>query len=168
MRRYLQNGHLMTTENLTHPGADPVDGDLIRITYANGSTEEKQYVAPVPAVPAPVAQHTTKRSFQNRFPKLANGISTKYDAMCLFLTDDGYAASLGVTGAPLYELRMLITTGMQRMAASPFVDMTPGAEADAFTALLTQGFIPSVFKLSAEERSVLMTTPLTEAERYKG
>ncbi len=158
----------MTTENLTNPGVDPVDGDLIRITHANGSTEEKRYVAPVPPSPAPVAQHTTKRSFQNRFPKLANGISTKYDAMCMFLTDDGYAASLGVTGAPLYELRMLITTGMQRMNASPFVDMAPTAEAAALTALLTQGSIPSVFRLSGAERTAMLETPLTDAERYKG
>ena len=42
----------MQTENLTRPGQAPVDGDKIRNTYPNGSTEEKQYWAPV-APPAP-------------------------------------------------------------------------------------------------------------------
>lgn len=36
----------MKIENLTNPGVDPVDGDLIRITYPNGSTEEKYYWTP--------------------------------------------------------------------------------------------------------------------------
>ena len=56
----------MTTENLTHPGVDPVDGDLIRITYANGSTEEKQYWSPVVVPPAPV-RVLTKLQYMNRF-----------------------------------------------------------------------------------------------------
>lgn len=41
----------MTIENLTNPGVEPVDGDMIRITHPNGSTEERQYwtyVAPAP------------------------------------------------------------------------------------------------------------------------
>ena len=33
----------MTIENLTNPGQPPVDGDYIRITYPNGSFEEKHY-----------------------------------------------------------------------------------------------------------------------------
>jgi hypothetical protein len=125
------------------------------------------YTAP-PAPPAPPAtpQHATKRAFQNRFPKMANGISTKYDAMCMFLTDDGYAASLGVTGSALYDLRMLITTGTQRMNASPFVDMAPTAEAAALTGLLMQGSIPAPFRLSASERTAMLDTPLADTERY--
>lgn len=120
-------------------------------------------------IPQPVVAvqpRATKRSFQNRFPKLANGISTKYDAMVMFLNDDGYAASLGVTGSALYDLRMLVTTGVQRLSASPFVDMSPTAEAAGLTALLMQGSIPSVFRLSGAERSAMLDTPLTDAERY--
>ncbi len=37
----------MNITNLTNPGVDPVDGDLVRITYPNGATEKKQYWAPV-------------------------------------------------------------------------------------------------------------------------
>lgn len=119
--------------------------------------------APVSAGP----QHATKRAFQNRFPKTANGISTKWDAMCLFLVDDGYAASLGVTEAPLYELRMLITTGVQRLTASPFVDMAPTGEAAAMTGLLTNAAIPAAFRLTAAERLDMMETPLSENELYR-
>jgi len=36
----------MQVINLTNPGADPVDGDLIRIIYQNGSSETKYYSAP--------------------------------------------------------------------------------------------------------------------------
>ena len=121
-----------------------------------------------PVVIAPVAtQHATKRAFQNRFPKLANGISTKWDAMCMFLSDDSYAASLGVTGEALFGLRMLVTTGVQRLAVSPFVDMSPTAEAAGLSALLMQPSIPAVFRLSAAERDALLNTPLADSEKYQ-
>lgn len=126
------------------------------------------FAAPPPPQAPALPQHSTKRAFQNRFPKLPNGISTKYDAMCMFLTDDGYATSLGVSGAALYDLRMLITTGVQRMNASPFVDMAPTAEAASLTMLLMQGSIPSAFRLSAVERTAMLDTPLADAERYVG
>lgn len=132
-------------------------------TTDNGLT----FVAPVVVIPVAM-QHATKRAFQNRFPKLANGVSTKWDAMCLFLSDDGYAASLGVSGAALYSLRMLITTGVQRLNASPFVDMDPAAEAAALTALLMNVAIPDDFRLSAGERETMLDTPLADGERFKG
>lgn len=136
------------------------DVSLIGSSYADGVF--------TPPPPPPVQQHATKRAFQNRFPKMPNGISTKFDAMSMFLADDGYAASLGVTGAALYELRMLITTGVQRMNASLFVDMAPTAEAAALTGLLMQPAIPAAFRLSAAERSAMLDTPLADAERYTG
>lgn len=122
----------------------------------------------VPVVVPVVPQHATKRAFQNRFPTLANGVSTKWDAMCLFLSDDGYAASLGVSGAGLYGLRMLITTGVQRLNASPFVDMDPSAEAAGLTALLMNASIPADFRLTAGERETMLDTPLADGERFKG
>jgi hypothetical protein len=88
--------------------------------------------------------------------------------MCLFLSDDGYAASLGVTGAALYGLRLLITTGQQRMNASPFVDMEQGGEAAALTALLAQPSIPVAFRLSNAERELMLSAPLLDSEIYKG
>lgn len=122
-----------------------------------------------PSATAPVVpQHATKNAFQSRFPLMPNGVSTKWDAMCLFQVDDGYAASLGVTGAALYGLRMLITTGVQRLNASPFVDMASGAQAAALTLLLTQGSIPADFRLSPAERTAMLETPLADHERYRG
>lgn len=41
----------MTIENLTSPGVDPVDGDLVRITHGNGAVEVKQYFTPAPPSP---------------------------------------------------------------------------------------------------------------------
>jgi hypothetical protein len=40
-------------ENLTNPGADPVDGDRIKITHGNGAVEIKEYHAPVDPDPRP-------------------------------------------------------------------------------------------------------------------
>ena len=47
-----------------------------------------------PIAPAPVVVYTkmTKRAFTGRFPKNADGVSTKYSLIELFLQDDGYAA----------------------------------------------------------------------------
>ncbi len=140
---------------------DPQPG--IGWTYTDGIFAEP-VEAPAPGEPAAV--HMTKRAFQNRFPKLPDGISTKWDAMDLFLKDDGYAESLGVTGAPLYALRLLINTGVNRLNASAYVDMTPGAEATQFTALLLQPGIPAVFRLSAPERDTLLDTPIDPGEAF--
>lgn len=131
------------------------------------NAERTAWTAPVYVAPV-VPQRCTKRAFQKRFPKMPNNVSTKWDAMCLFLRDDGYAASLGVTGAALYDLRMLITTGTELMDASPFVLMGPGEDAANMTALLMQGTIPSAFRLTAAERIAMLETPLADAERYVG
>lgn len=169
MNRYAQvvDGVIrLVIESATDP--DGINGEWIACGNAGpGWTYDGATFSP-PAVVAPVvAQHATKRAFQNRFPKMPNGISTKYDAMRMFLSDDGYAASLGATGSDLYELRMLITTGVERMNASPFVDMAPAAEAAGLTALLMQSSIPAAFRLTAGERTTMMETALTEDERYK-
>ena len=143
----------------------PANGMGIGWSYVNGiGTAPAQPEAIAPAQP----QHATKRAFQNRFPKLANGMSTKWDAMCLFLSDDGYATSLGATGSALFGLRMLITTGVQRLNASPFVDMGPNGEAAAMTGLLTNPAIPADFRLTDADRTAMMGTPLADSERYKG
>ena len=136
------------------------DLTLLGSTYANG-------VFTLPAQPV-LTQRATKRAFQERFPKMPNGISTKWDAMCMFLNDDGYAASLGVTSATLYSLRMLITTGTQRMNASPYVDMAPTGEAAGLLGLLMQASIPADFRFSSAERDTLLNAPLADAERYTG
>lgn len=118
---------------------------------------------------APLSTYCTKNAFQSRFPVLANGVSTKWDAMIQFLASDSYALQVcGLSGAPVFDLRMLVTTGKQRLDASPFVDMVADGQAAALTYLLTQ--IPNTlpFWLSNAERTVLMTTPLAEKEIYRG
>lgn len=131
------------------------------------TTDTVTYTAPV-VVASVVPQHATKQAFQNRFPLAANGVSTKWDLMTLFLNSDSYAASLGVTGQPMHELRMLITTGVNRLNASPYVDMAPTGKAAALTALMMQSFVPVAFRLSAGEREIMLDTPLDDSERYEG
>jgi len=131
------------------------------------TTDNITFTAPVRVEPF-VPQHATKRAFQNRFPKLSNGISTKYDAMRLFLDNDSYAASLGVTGVLLHSLRLLITTGVERLAASPYVDLSPTGEAAGLVALLMQPSIPAEFQLSQAEHDTMLNTPLADNERYRG
>lgn len=113
-------------------------------------------------------QRCTKRAFQKRFPKMPNNISTKWDAMCMFLRDDSYAAHIGYTGQPLFDLRMMITTGTELMLASPFVSMGPDEDAANMTLLLTNPAIPVEFRLSTAERDVMLNTPLENFERYTG
>lgn len=133
-------------------------------TSADGGITYEAQVVVAPVVP----QHATKQAFQNRFPLAANGVSTKWDLMSLFLNSDSYAASLGVTGQPMHELRMLITTGVNRLNASPYVDMAPTGKAAALTALMMQSFVPVAFRLSAGERETMLDTPLDDSERYEG
>lgn len=118
-----------------------------------------------PAAPATPVRKLTKRAFQNRFPKSVDGVSTKYDWMTLFLADDGYAESLNMTGAPLYQLRALIMTGKNRMDSSKFVDYD-APDAANFTFLLTQPSIPESFRLTVEERAAIMDTPVAPGEMY--
>lgn len=122
-----------------------------------------------PIAPAPVVVYTkmTKRAFTGRFPKNADGVSTKYSLIELFLQDDGYAASLGVNGAALYGLRALIITGTGTLDRSPHVDLQV-PDAANFTMLLVQPNIPAAFRLSAAERTAILTAPITEAEAFKG
>lgn len=124
------------------------------------------YTAPVAPPALPPSGLLTKRAFQNRFPKSSDGISTKYDALCLFLSDDGYAASLGVSGAALYSLRKLIITGINRLEASPFVNYGV-PDAANFTGLLLQASIPAEFRLTVAERTAMLTTPINADEAYK-
>lgn len=129
-----------------------------------------EFVAP-PAPPAPPAPdygtRLTKRAFQDRFPLTANGVSRKYDLMSMFMTDDGYAAALGVTGATLYELRSMIVTGLNRLNASSHVDFA-FPDAANFTLLLLQPSIPDAFRLTTAERDKILNDPIQEGERWIG
>lgn len=55
----------MIITNLTHPGEPPIDGDLMRYQYDNGSVEEKTYYTPIPE-PDPV-RWLNANTFMSRF-----------------------------------------------------------------------------------------------------
>lgn len=125
-----------------------------------------EYREPEEVPPAPYTK-LTRRAFQERFPLTANGVSRKYDRMDLFLRDDGYAASLGITGANMYELRELIVTGINRLNASTHVDFAM-SDAANFLYLLTLPSIPEAFRLSLVERQTMLETPISETEKFTG
>lgn len=127
----------------------------------NGST----FTAPV-VPPSPVYETwvITRNAFQNRFPITANGVSTKYDLMTLFLNDAGYAASLGVTGSDLYSLRSLIITGNNRLSVVSDVDLQNQAAID-YVNMMTNVAFPEVFRLTTAEANTILTTPAADNEK---
>lgn len=151
----------------------PVDAPhMIAITqeqYESGSVLGQQYnsstqtwVAVSPA-PAPDTWVITRNAFQNRFPVTANGVSTKYDLMTLFLTDTGYAESLGVTGSDLYSLRSIIITGNNRLGVVTQVNLQAQETID-YVNMTTNVAFPGVFRLTAAEANTLLTTPAAPNE----
>ncbi|PZP72864.1 hypothetical protein [Agrobacterium sp. MS2] len=68
----------MMIENLTSPGVDPVDGDLVRITHGNGAIEIKQYFTPAPPSPPepPTLPPLTRR--QLRLALLSIGVTADH------------------------------------------------------------------------------------------
>ena len=126
--------------------------------YING-----QFVAPVvPPIPIPVSWIITRNEFQNRFPMTANGVSTKYDLMTLFLTDNGYAESLGVTGAAIYELRSIIITGNNRLGVVTEVDLK-NQETINYVNMTTNVLFPDAFRLTEQEAYMILNTPAPSA-----
>jgi hypothetical protein len=151
----------------------PVDApNMIVITqeqYESASVMGQQYNATteawvvVPPAPAPDTWIITRNAFQNRFPMTANGVSTKYDLMTLFLSDTGYAASLGVTGSDLYSLRSIIITGNNRLGVVSSVDLKAQETIDYVNMTKTAAF-PEVFRLTTAEANTLLTTPAAPNE----
>jgi hypothetical protein len=129
-------------------------------SYANGV-----FTAPVvpPAPPAPDTWVITRNAFQNRFSMTANGVSTKYDLMTLFLADTGYAESLGVTGSDLYSLRSIIITGNNRLGVVSSVNLKAQETID-YVNMTTNAAFPEVFRLTTAEASTLLTTPAAPNE----
>ena len=112
----------------------------------------------VPPAPAPDTWVITRNAFQNRFPMTANGVSTKYDLMTLFLTDTAYAESLGVTGSAIYDLRSIIITGNNRLGVVTDVNLQ-AQETINYVNMTTNILFPDVFRLTAAEASAILTTP---------
>jgi hypothetical protein len=117
----------------------------------------------VPPAPAPDTWVITRNAFQNRFPMTANGVSTKYDLMTLFLTDTGYAESLGVTGSDLYSLRSIIITGNNRLGVVANVNLQAQETID-YVNMTTNVAFPEVFRLTTAEANTLLTTPAAATE----
>jgi hypothetical protein len=151
----------------------PVDApNMIAITqeqYESASVMGQQYNATteawvvVPPAHAPDTWVIKRNAFQNRFPMTNNGVSTKYDLMTLFLSDTGYAESLGVTGADLYSLRSIIITGNNRLGVVSSVDLKAQETIDYVNMTKTVAF-PEVFRLTAAEANTLLTTPAAANE----
>lgn len=117
------------------------------------------------SLPAAPDLKLSRRAFQNRFPMLPGAMAaTKYDAMSMFLTDSVYAAELVPDAAARTALKLDIQAGLNRMAVSSDVDYA-APDAANFTALLTQGRIPTVFRLTLEERSVILSESIRLDER---
>lgn len=126
--------------------------------YVNGA-----FVAPVvPPAPVEPSWVITRNQFQNRFPVTANGVSTKYDLMTLFLTDTAYAESLGVTGSAIFELRSIIITGNNRLGVVTEVDLRD-QETINYVNMTTNALFPEVFRLTQEEANMILNTPAAGA-----
>lgn len=146
--------------------------DMVALESFDTSVIGKQYTEQgvweeVTTPPVVLPRKITKRAFQDRFPMTPNGVSRKYDLMALFMSDDGYAASLGVTGAQLYDLRAMIVTGLNRLNASQFVDLDL-PDASNFTMLMLATMIPEAFRLTTQERTAILEAPVQEGERWNG
>lgn len=132
----------------------------IEWSYFNGA-----FTAPVnpPAPPALDTWVITRNAFQNRFPVTANGVSTKYDLMTLFLADTAYAESLGVTGSAIYDLRSIIITGNNRLGVVSEVNLQ-SQETINYVNMTTNVLFPDAFRLTAAEASAILTTPAASSE----
>jgi hypothetical protein len=135
------------------------DAEFMAANYPAGNYREVPEPVPVPVLTWVI----TRNAFQNRFPMTANGVSTKYDLMTLFLTDTGYAESLGVTGSDLYSLRSMIITGNNRLGVVTQVDLQAQETID-YVNMTTNVAFPEVFRLTAAEANTLLTTPAAANE----
>jgi hypothetical protein len=151
----------------------PVDAPhMIAITqeqYESASVMGQRYDAAtqtwvvVPPAPAPDTWIVTRNAFQNRFPMTANGVSTKYDLMTLFLTDTAYAESLGVTGSAIYDLRSIIITGNNRLGVVTDVNLQ-AQETINYVNMTTNALFPEVFRLTQAEADAILATPAAPNE----
>lgn len=136
------------------------DPEFMQANYPDGNYRE------VPEPPAPTPAPTwiiTRNAMQNRFPLTTNGVSTKYDLATLFLTDSGYAASLGVTGDDLYSLRSLLITANNRLGVVSNVNLKAQETVDYVT-MMTNAAFPDVFRLTQAEADAILNTPAASNE----
>jgi hypothetical protein len=172
MNCYAQLNDSNICEGVSQLSGEVIADNMIAITqeqYESASVMGQQYNAStqtwvtVPPAPAPDTWVITRNAFQNRFPMTANGVSTKYDLMTLFLSDTGYATSLGVTGSDLYSLRSIIITGNNRLGVVTNVNLQAQETID-YVNMTTNVAFPEVFRLTTAEANTLLTTPAAPNE----
>lgn len=129
--------------------------------YVNG-----QFIAPPapPPLPPEITWDISRVALQNRFPITANGVSTKYDLMTLFLTDTAYANSLGVSGQDLIDQRALIITGNNRLGTAEYVNLK-SQQTISYITLCTNAAFPAVFRLTQAEADGILNTPARNDEK---
>lgn len=147
---------------------DPPDGWLeapawVSVRDLYDGEEFSRYEAPPPVANL----RLTKRAFQNRFPVNPDGMSRKYDLMSMFLTKDAYAASLIADATARFGLQLLIQTGLNRLEASPYINLAI-PDAANFTGLLLQPSIPAEFRLTVGERNAILSQTIATDELYVG
>lgn len=86
-------------------------GDLIRITYPNGSTEEKQYWPPVEVPEPPPSRILTHLQFRRRFTPLERMLSDELEAT--------FEANAALTA----DQKRLLRTGYKDFNAASVVDL---------------------------------------------
>lgn len=135
------------------------DEEFMQENFAEGTYAEVEV--------EPVAKQDTwvitTNAFQKRFPKSSNGISTKYDLMTLFLTDTGYATSLGVASDTLYTLRSMLITGNNRLNSVASVDLQ-SPDTVSYINMVTNTVFPEAFRLTQEEADSILKTPAADNE----
>lgn len=152
--RYQPSGNSAVFED-TQEGQD--------LANSMGFTFDK--INDVESKPEPLKK-LTKKAFLARFPSSADGVSSKFDLMTLFLMSDSYAESLGVTGAAMHTVRALIVAGKNQFDVAPYVNFELDDAAN-FTMLMAAKTTPKEFRLSKDERDKMLTDPITEQEAYK-
>jgi hypothetical protein len=159
-------------DGISQLSGEVVAANMVAISfeqYDTGSVLGKRYDAAsqtwaaIPPAPAPDTWIITRNAFQNRFPLTANGVSTKYDLMTLFLTDTAYAESLGVTGSAIFDLRSIIITGNNRLGVVANVDLQ-AQETINYVNMTTNALFPDAFRLTTAEASAILTTPAASNE----
>ncbi len=113
----------------------------------------------------PISNFITKRAFQNRFPVAANSVSNLYDIMYLYLSKEEYAISITTDASTRLSIQMILTTGMNRLNASDFVNLDLNEAAD-FTQILMQPVIPIEFRLTVNQRDQILSKTIRDDERY--
>lgn len=111
--------------------------------------------------------HITCRAFQRRFPTTSvvdAQAGNKYDLMTLFLTDNDYAASAVPDATARFALKLDIQAGVNTLNSSGYVDLNMPYAA-SFTALLMQERVPVAFRLTPEERAVILSTTIADSDR---